>query len=309
MTSTAVPTGFGAAQLDTLHPQLETIVVATDGSADADHALQYADVLASQHKAALQVVSVCEWTSPPAELPTIFPPVHLMQDPALARAERAEEVRQQLSRIFRTPPAVTLQSGEVADEVAGLARKLGAGIIVTGRGKHTFTDRLLGEEHLAKLLRIASCPVLAVTPGLLEAPSRIVVGVDFSTSAVETAHAALMIAAPGARVYLVHATPDIPFGVPTAGSWLTSYDKDVRAALDRMRETLGLSPATTETVIMKGYPGRMLAEFADRVKADLLAVGTHGAGFVHRLVIGSSTTYLLRNAPCSLLAVPWPGLR
>jgi nucleotide-binding universal stress UspA family protein len=167
---------------------------------------------------------------------------------------------------------------------------------------------MLGEEHLAKLLRGARCPVLAVTPDLTTAPGRVVIGIDFSASAIETARAGLALAAPGARVFLVHTTPDIPFGVPTAGSWLTSYDQGVRAGLDRMRDELGLSAATTETVIMVGHPGRAMADFADRVKADLLVVGTHGAGFIHRLVIGSATTYLLRNAPCSLLAVPASGL-
>jgi nucleotide-binding universal stress UspA family protein len=55
---------------------------------------------------------------------------------------------------------------------------------------------------------------------------------------------------------------------------------------------------------VNGHPGVALVDFARGARADLIAVGTHGAGFFSRLVIGSVTTYLLRSAPCSILAVP-----
>jgi nucleotide-binding universal stress UspA family protein len=64
-----------------------------------------------------------------------------------------------------------------------------------------------------------------------------------------------------------------------------------------------IGPAhNVETVLLTGHPGKVLSDFARRADADLLAVGIHGLGFFHRLVIGSTTAYLLRNAPCSVLA-------
>jgi nucleotide-binding universal stress UspA family protein len=45
-------------------------------------------------------------------------------------------------------------------------------------------------------------------------------------------------------------------------------------------------------------------ELAARAHADLVVSGTHGYGFFNRLILGSVATHLVRNAPCSLLAVP-----
>jgi nucleotide-binding universal stress UspA family protein len=50
-----------------------------------------------------------------------------------------------------------------------------------------------------------------------------------------------------------------------------------------------------------------LIAYAARVNADLIAVGTHNKGLIHRMVLGSTTTTLLRHAPLSILAVPAAG--
>ena len=74
-----------------------------------------------------------------------------------------------------------------------------------------------------------------------------------------------------------------------------------------MQAQLALPPShVVEPIVISGHPGVALAEFAQRAGADMIAVGVHGAGFFNRLVIGSVPTYLLRGAPCSLLAVPVP---
>lgn len=289
-------------------PSLASIVFATDGSADSDAAVLLAQSYADRTGATLRGVSVCEplpvlYDGPP------FSPVYIPGNPELDEANRAAAVRAQMLRLLgsdaRIPSTVT--TGEVGSAIAEYAQSVAADLIITGRGKHGVLDRLLGEEHLARLLRTATCPVLAAEPTLVAPPRRVAVGIDFSPRSLAVARLAKSLMAEDGAMYLVHVKPDPPFGVPHPGQWLKSYDNGVRTALEQVRAQLAF-PATfvVEPIVVNGHPGVALADFAGQSRSELIAVGVHGAGFFNRLVIGSVTTYLLRGAPCSLLAVPGP---
>jgi nucleotide-binding universal stress UspA family protein len=64
----------------------------------------------------------------------------------------------------------------------------------------------------------------------------------------------------------------------------------------------------TEKTICYGMPVEMITEQAAEWHADLLVVGSHGKGWVDRLLIGSVTERLLNQLPTSLLVVPVSAL-
>jgi nucleotide-binding universal stress UspA family protein len=59
-----------------------------------------------------------------------------------------------------------------------------------------------------------------------------------------------------------------------------------------------------ETVVLTGRPASALVQFAERVGADLIAAGSHGHGRLERLLLGSVSTGIVRNANCAVLVVP-----
>jgi nucleotide-binding universal stress UspA family protein len=64
---------------------------------------------------------------------------------------------------------------------------------------------------------------------------------------------------------------------------------------------------TIDTMVCEGrVTGEILVQ-ADRLKADLLVLGTHGRSGFERLALGSTTEKVLRKAACPVLTVP-PGL-
>ena len=64
-------------------------------------------------------------------------------------------------------------------------------------------------------------------------------------------------------------------------------------------------PATlVQRVLLHGDPATELLAFAAGVHADLIATGSHGYGFVARMLVGSVTTRILRCATRSVLTVP-----
>ena len=55
--------------------------------------------------------------------------------------------------------------------------------------------------------------------------------------------------------------------------------------------------------IVAGKPERVIVEEAEKWGADLIIVGSHGAGFLERSFIGSVSDTVVHHAPCSVLVV------
>lgn len=62
-----------------------------------------------------------------------------------------------------------------------------------------------------------------------------------------------------------------------------------------------------EKEIIPGIPKQIIVDEAKQFDADLVVVGSHGYGFIDRLILGSVSNYVLHNAPCSVLVVRTEG--
>ena len=71
-------------------------------------------------------------------------------------------------------------------------------------------------------------------------------------------------------------------------------------ALDALARDLGVP---IESIVEVGEPGPAICEVADRVDADLVVVGSHGHGWLQRVLIGSVSTHVLHHAPCPVLVM------
>ena len=56
-------------------------------------------------------------------------------------------------------------------------------------------------------------------------------------------------------------------------------------------------------LVWTGDPGDMIIEAAEAEHADMVLVGSHGRGPVGRLLLGSVSEFVVRNAPCPVLVV------
>ena len=57
-------------------------------------------------------------------------------------------------------------------------------------------------------------------------------------------------------------------------------------------------------LVWEGEPGPAIVEAARAEGADIVIVGTHGRNRVERLVLGSVSDHVVRNARCPILIVP-----
>ena len=132
----------------------------------------------------------------------------------------------------------------------------------------------------------------------------ILVPIDFSKCARAALVAATKIAQarPSATIITLHVDPGI---VPT-------YDDEL-GELAPMRwyhrlrlqveERHAKSSAPIEEIVAHGEPVAEIVKKASELDADLIVIGTHGRTGLSRLVLGSVTEGVLRNAPCPVLCV------
>lgn len=275
------------------------VIIATDGRAQSDAALTVGRLFAGGADS-VRVVTVLK------PVPVI-PEAQLSVTADIDAARRAEARANALHQVARTwgeDGDVELLEGDPSHVISRVAHQSGAAMIVCGLGRHRVSDRVFGDETALRLIRTADVPVFAAATSASQAPSRIVVAVDFSETSVRAARLAIDLAASGAMIYLAHVAP-------RDGSshdwkhWGAVYKQDAGEALQRVRDQLHLPrEMVAQKVILQGDPATELLAFATSVNADLIATGSHGHGFVARMLIGSVTTRIVRCSTCSVLAVP-----
>jgi nucleotide-binding universal stress UspA family protein len=134
----------------------DTIVWATDGSMNADQALEVAKALAHGHGAALVVVHIAQHYATETGL-AVYP------DEDRVKAKLEQTFQQLVNDGFRPSLRIVDHVGpQPAHEIADIAREEGADLVVMGtRGHGPIAGLLLGSVVM-RLLHVAPCPVLAV---------------------------------------------------------------------------------------------------------------------------------------------------
>jgi nucleotide-binding universal stress UspA family protein len=145
---------------------------------------------------------------------------------------------------------------------------------------------------------------------------RILCPIDFSDSSRHAlAHATAVASWYGAAITLLHVShpeaftnPPLLFDELARGPAM--IESALRAAEEEMPKwshSVTAAGVNVETLVECGYPVRHILARAAALPADLVVMGTHGRSGFERLVLGSVTEKVLRQAPCPVMAVPPPA--
>ena len=140
---------------------------------------------------------------------------------------------------------------------------------------------------------------------------RILAALDFSPVAERVLELAASLAASyGAQLTLVHvAAPDpefVGYGIGPEGV----REQRARELREEHRELQARSEALrgrgieAKALLVAGPTVEQILEEARGLDADLIVIGSHGHGLVHRVLVGSTTEGVLRGAACPVLVVP-----
>ncbi len=93
-----------------------------------------------------------------------------------------------------------------------------------------------------------------------------------------------------------------------AAEALADMRRDGERILSRMDGIARLAGATkVEFELIEGHPGPTIVEVGRERGADLIVMGNQGKSAFERLLIGSVSKHVLKNAPCAVQMVPTPA--
>jgi nucleotide-binding universal stress UspA family protein len=133
---------------------------------------------------------------------------------------------------------------------------------------------------------------------------RVVVPVDFSDESFAAIDTALELVADAAHVSLIYVLPVIDPAEPGV-IWTTVDDESRRhhAELALAERLTDSRYADIRREIAFGDPGHEIADFAQRERADLIVLPSHGRTGLKRLLIGSVAERVVRLAHCPVLVL------
>ena len=281
------------------------ILVATDGSEDADLAVRAAADLSSKAGSALHLVHALREA-------TFFDYLRAEVAEGSREREGAERLLQEQARIAGVGLAGThLREGRPAEEIAGLAEELGVGLVVLGSRGLGPIKRLVMGSVSEGVVHLAPCPTLVVRGGERAwPPSRLVVGDDGSEeSRIAGGLAASIGRLFDARALLVRVYPSVAVfktrrivHVRASRETLKKGERSLKKRAAELESVLGKRP---EIRVVSGNAAAIIQEAAEEGEEPaLVAVGRRGMGAVRHSTLGSVSPDLLRSVAGPVLIVP-----
>jgi nucleotide-binding universal stress UspA family protein len=291
------------------------ILLATDGSEDAQLAATTAWKLAAVTNSELHVLHVG-----PTTLIPYYPSIPEGTEPARAKREAEKVLNEQVKRLDSAGGSVAqshLRMGGAAEEIVALGEELEAGLIVVGsRGRGGLRRALMGSVSDA-VVRYAHCPVLVVRGGEDGEPivssKKILLATDGSEEAELASEAAVELAgAIGSELHVitVGGTYRPGAGVTVVApslleATLRELERAARELLDEQVKKIKESGGTISEahVEMGGAPDQQIVALGEEIGAGLIVMGSRGLGGMRRTLLGSVSDSVVRHAHCPVLVV------
>jgi nucleotide-binding universal stress UspA family protein len=298
------------------------ILLATDFSASASAALLYTSALARLSHATLQVLHVIDtrvtaltrWTD-------VFHSTEVFAAKAAAETTALQELLAHPA-LAGLPVEQLVRQGHPADNIIDLAANVDL-VVMGAQGTTPASESATGKvaQQVAHgspapvLLVPASCKVPETSATL--PPTLPVQRILFALHVVQYAPQAVTLCRALATV--CHASlsvlqvlePDTTFHLSSleAGTGL-SHNLDSTSALlhKRLEEIMPDMPTgrAIERVVVRGNPAEVIPQQIKERQADLVVMSVHAYEGLKKFFVSSMVDAVLTQAPCPLLAVPFP---
>jgi nucleotide-binding universal stress UspA family protein len=282
--------------------ELQRVLAATDASEHGLSAVVTGAACARRSGASLDVVSVLETRLLPFGIKATDYHEKFGEELHRKVVVQAEEAG--------APDAtVHVRGGLAAPLITKMAEEFGADLVVVGAHPRPAVARFLVGSTAERVIRLAHVPVLGATEKRREPFERILVAVDLSRQSRRVLEIAAAFAlADQAEVRALYVQNRLtPMLLEAA-----LFDEREQRHHARSQFELILSEVSLPSELMvsheirEGHAGHEILHEAQNWDADLIVLGTHGFGFFNRLLLGSTSTYVLRHGDSAALIVPRP---
>lgn len=275
---------------------MKTVLVGHDGSEAGDAAYRWASRLATAAEATLFVATATGAGG--HGLPAIA-----MEGSASSAPSTLAGWCDRLAANLRTPnERLVVFQGPPASALRDLAKAEDVELIVLGAHRPAGISPWLGSTA-SDLAHMSKVPLAVIPSSNVPTTGRIVVGVDGSKEALRALDVAVDLAvALGGEIHVVRSCA--PPAEWLARSALRDYVNGAVQEVQAWVEPCAVVVSVTTRVAPEHHPVAMLCEEAERIDAEMIAVGTRGAGGFPGMRLGGTAMSLFYHAEHPLLLVP-----
>jgi nucleotide-binding universal stress UspA family protein len=288
---------------------IRRILCPTDFSEFSDIAFRYALSIAQHYRSKLFVEHVVEsWQHPEAA----FVPAHYYVEFRSHLLRKGQEELQKFVKNHASneiQPEPVVDQGIAADSILALAEAQEVDLIVMGTHGRRGFDRLMVGSVTERVLRKASCPVLAVhkpsrdfLSSRAQDPThlnRILFCTDFSENSLRAlSHALSLTAEYNAELTLLHVLKDIPSGSSIDEATATAMEQ-----LDNLIPPEKPKAGRIKSIVRRGSAYEQIIQLALEAQTDVVIMAVRGRGALNAAVFGSTTYRVIQLGPCPVLAV------
>lgn len=273
------------------------ILVPTDFSEPAAHALQFASRFAQRFGAKVRLI-YADYFIPPVDFSA-----SAAVEYALTSDEAADEAKKQLIRVAEQylPKSVDYETRVVVDSpvpaIVDEARSSGADFIVMGTHGRTGFRRLIVGSVTESVMRAVDLPVLTISPmsdvhRIAATLPRIVCAVDYSPEAKEALRYAATVADGQSKVVVVR-------------NFDTDHPQEAGDEIVRLQAWTPpeLVDRCQYKLLPEDHPAEQVVEFAKLIHADIIAVGSAHDRSTTEIVRGTLAERIVERGDCPVLVV------
>jgi nucleotide-binding universal stress UspA family protein len=270
------------------------ILVATDGTEESRGAVQFGASLTHALAGTLTIL-------------------HVVPSPGDTRgAEAILNTARDEAASYGTQATTRVAVGDPAEAIVGVRREIAADMLVVGTHARKGVARVVLGSVAESLYKRALCPVAVVrefdpSSGTF---SPLVAPTDFSEGANHAVQAAALLARTlGVRLTVLHVMPE---AVPAKGRRdpqatrraAEKLRRDAEIRLRSLSESLGLNREQIDLSLVTGVDAAEIVHIGKEIHAGCIVMGTRGLSGMPRVLLGSVTDQVLREAPCPVVIVP-----
>jgi nucleotide-binding universal stress UspA family protein len=296
--------------------EIQRILCPIDFSDQSRHALAHATAVAGWFGAAITLLHVCRpeaFTNPPLLFDEL-PGGPAMIESALRAADEEMPKWAQSVTAAGVTVATRVERGDPVGHILACATALPVDLIVMGTHGRSGFERLILGSVTEKVLRKASCPVMAVPPPAVSAGklpyTRLLCPVDFSDSSEAALRFACSLAEEAdARLTIVHVfdwrgDEDVMTARFDTAAYFEAVERQARERLDGLVTAEARVWCRPETVTAHGKPYREILALADANDVDLIVLGVRGRNPIDLALFGSTANQVVRRARCPVVTIP-----
>lgn len=273
---------------------MKTILVPTDFSKNAGHALQYAVMLAKKVKANLLLLHSYHISFVAPEMPSSYMLEEMAAVEKVAN-ERLKKMCAEISKVSRVKCSCVCSQGLAVDEILSTAKEKKVSMIVMGtKGASGLKEVLVG-SNTSHVLNNAPCPVIAVPEKSGVGPiKKITYATNYESNDISTLKNLVEIARPfKAQVNVLHVDD---------GEYTETDEKDfMESFIKKTNKQVAYNNMSYEMLKGKGVE-KKLEQYVKQKSADLVVTSTHHRSLLDRIFSKSVTKKLALHTNVPLMA-------